>query len=210
MSCSAEPDPEQLLQLARIGDGQALGRLLEVYRNYLTLLAELQIDRRIQGKVDASDLVQETFLHAHRGFGKFQGTTEAELIEWLRRILASRLTDVLRHFWGTQRCDLRLERQLDQELDRSSQIAQALVLPESSPSQKAARREQAVVVADALRQLPADYRKTIVLHHFEQLSFLDVAHHMGRSIHLCRGSDAGQRAEDWVSQSHRLAGLCRG
>ncbi len=66
------PDPEQLLCLARAGrsgSDSALGKLLEAYRGYLTLLARLQIGRRLQGKVDAADLVQETFLQAYRGFG---------------------------------------------------------------------------------------------------------------------------------------------
>src|SRR6266849_4077004 len=65
-------DPEQLIPMARSGDGQALGQLLELYRNYLTLLARLQIGRRLQSKVDATDLVQDTFLKAHRHFGQFR------------------------------------------------------------------------------------------------------------------------------------------
>src|SRR5689334_17428277 len=81
---NAVPSPEQLLSLARAGSSQALGQLLEVYRNYLALLARLQIGRRLQGKVEAADLVQETFLAAHRDFARFRGTTEGELVRWLR------------------------------------------------------------------------------------------------------------------------------
>ena len=58
----ANPDPEQLLSVARQGRGQSLGKLLELYRSYLKLLARLQTGRRLQEKVDSSDLVQETFL----------------------------------------------------------------------------------------------------------------------------------------------------
>src|SRR5262245_40989200 len=83
------PDPEQLIDLARAGDGAALGRLLELYRGFLTLLARVQIGRRLKSKVDAADLVQETFLEAHRHFGRFRGTTEGELTGWLRQILAT-------------------------------------------------------------------------------------------------------------------------
>ena len=89
-------DPEQLLRLAQEGDRQALGQLLQLYGNYLLLLAQMQIGRRLQGKVDAADLVQETFLAAHRDFLQFRGTTEAELVSWLRRILAARLVDLVR------------------------------------------------------------------------------------------------------------------
>src|SRR6516225_2026590 len=79
------PHPEQMLCLARAGDQSARGQMLELYRNYLTLLARYQIGRRLQGKVDPSDLVQETFLEAHRDFGQFRGGTEPELVGWLRR-----------------------------------------------------------------------------------------------------------------------------
>src|SRR5262249_50239079 len=64
MNTNAGPCPEQLLRLARAGSGPALGQLLELYRNYLTLLARLQIGRRLQGKADPADLVQEAFLEA--------------------------------------------------------------------------------------------------------------------------------------------------
>src|SRR5918999_6459314 len=79
------PDPGDLLRRARAGDDVALGALLERYRPYLALLARLQIDRRLRGKADPADLVQETFLEAHRGFPRFRGETEAELAAWLRR-----------------------------------------------------------------------------------------------------------------------------
>jgi RNA polymerase sigma-70 factor (ECF subfamily) len=115
-----DADPEQLLRLARAGDGQALGQLLELYRNYLLLLARTEIGRRLQGKVDAADLAQETFLAAHRDFAQFRGTTEAELVSWLRRILAANLVDLIRRYCGARRRDVRLERQLADELDQSS------------------------------------------------------------------------------------------
>src|SRR5260370_29778115 len=103
-SASGPPsDPENLLRQARAGDGPALGRLLELYRNYLALLARLQIGRRLQGKVDPADLVQETFLEAHQSFGRFQGTSEGELVSWLRQILAGNLADLLRRYLGTRR-----------------------------------------------------------------------------------------------------------
>src|SRR5437667_1328 len=90
--------PEHLLALARAGEGRSLGRLLELYRGYLSLLARLQIGRRLQGKADAADLVQDTFLEAHRHWERFRGTTEAELLGWLRRILAARTADLMRRY----------------------------------------------------------------------------------------------------------------
>src|SRR2546430_10616716 len=111
MNTSDSQDPEQFLCLARAGSGPALGQLLELYRHYLALLARLQIGRRLQGKVDASDLVQETFLEAHRDFAQFQGLTEKELVSWLRQVLASNLANQVRRYFGTQRRDVRLERE---------------------------------------------------------------------------------------------------
>ena len=66
---------------------------LERYRAYLHLLARLQLDPRLQSKLDASDVVQQTLVKAHNGRGQFRGQTDAELAGWLRRILANTLTD---------------------------------------------------------------------------------------------------------------------
>ena len=180
---AADPDPDQLLALARAGNTGALGQVLELYRDYLTLLARLQISRRLQSKVDASDLVQETFLQAHTHFPSFRGSTEGELVAWLRQILATTLANLVRHYCGTQRRDVRLERDLAAELDESSRVLdQALVAKHSSPSQRAARREQAVLLANALARLPAEYREVIILRHLEGLKFADVARRMGRTV----------------------------
>jgi RNA polymerase sigma-70 factor (ECF subfamily) len=172
-----------LLRRARAGDRPAVGLLLERYRCYLTLLARLQIGRRLQGKFDPADVVQETFLQAHGKFDQFQGSTEAELVGWLRQVLASRLAKLVRHYWGTRGRDVRLERRLREELDRSSQaLGRGLASPADSPSKEAARREQALTVADALERLPEHYREVILLHELEDLGFPDVARRMGRSV----------------------------
>ena len=179
---SATPDPE-LLARARSGDAQAAGQVLEQYRAYLNLLARLQIRRAIQGKVDASDVVQETFLEAYRDFAQFRGTTEAELMAWLRRILASNLADQARRFTGARRRDVRLERRLADELDESSRVLdRGLAARQSTPSERAAHREQALLLAEALERLPADYREVIILRHLEELRFPEVAQRMGRTL----------------------------
>ena len=176
-------NPEQLLQEAQAGDAATLGRLLELYRRYLALLARVQIGRRLQGKVDASDLVQETFLEAHRNFARFRGTSEGELVRWLRQILAGNLADLLRRYLGTQGRDVRLEREIEAAFDHSSILLdRGLVAPQPSPSQQAVKREQAVLLADALAQLSDDYREVLVLRHLEGLSFPEVARRMGRTL----------------------------
>jgi RNA polymerase sigma-70 factor (ECF subfamily) len=176
------PNPEELIAQAR-RDPTALGRLFEAYTSYLTLLARLEIGRRLQSKVDALDVVQETFLEAVRHFDRFRGATEPELTAWLRSILAARLTKVVRRYWGTQARDLRLERGLREDLDRSSRcLGEAFVAGQSTPSQQAVRREEAVVLANLLQQLPEDYREVLVLRHLEGLSFPEVAARLGRSL----------------------------
>ena len=175
--------PEQLLREARGGDAAAVGRLLELYRRYLTLLARVQIGQRLQGKVDAADLVQDTFLDAHRNFARFRGASEGELVGWLRQILAAKLADLLRRYLGTRGRDVRLERGIREAIDQSSVLLdRGLVAHQSSPSQQAARREQAVLLADALGELPDSYREVIVLRHLEGLTFPEVARRMARSV----------------------------
>jgi len=176
-------DPEQLVGLARAGSTPAMGNLLELYRNYLELLARVQVGRRLQGKVDAADLVQETFLAAHAGFSEFRGVTEAELVAWLRQILASRLAKLVRYYYGTQGRDVRLERDLAESIDQSSRaLDQQLVASHSSPSQQAARREQAVILANALGQLPEHYREVLILRHLEGLTFPEIARRLDRTL----------------------------
>src|SRR5262249_35444909 len=146
-------------------------------------LARVQLGQNLQGKVDPSDLVQEAFLEAHRDFGQFQGQTEAELRAWLRRLLATGLADQVRRFRGTRRRDLRLERQLAAALDQSSQALEGgLVAPGSSPSARAARREEAVRLAEALELLPVDYRDVLLLRHFQGLTFPDIARRLGKTL----------------------------
>jgi len=182
MNDAEDAEPEELLRRAQNGNATALGQLLARYDDYLSLLARLQIGRRLQGKVDASDLVQETFFKAHRDFAGFRGATEAELVAWLRRILATSVADLVRRYVGSQRRDVRLERQLAEEMDRSSAVLErALAAPHSTPSQQAARREQSVRLATALGRLPAHYREVIILHHLEGLTLAQTAARLGRT-----------------------------
>ncbi len=174
---------EQLIAAAKAGDAVALGRLLEAYRNYLRLLARMEIGRRLQGKVDDSDVVQEAFLDAHRYFPGFRGATVGQFVAWLRGLLAGTLANQVRRYVGTQARDVRLEREIADGLDRSSVlIDRGLTAPHSSPSEQAVRHEQAVALADALARLPSDYREVIVLRQLEGLTFPQVAERLGRTV----------------------------
>jgi len=175
--------PEQLLACAISDGGEHIGRLLELYRNYLRLLAQVEIGRRLQAKVDASDLVQEAMLEAHKSFASFRGGSEGEFVAWLRQIMTAVLCACVRRYLGTQKRDIRLERTFSEGLDQSSlRLERGFVDQHSSPSQGAIRREQAVLLADALAKLPEHYRDVLVFRHLEGLSFPEIAQRMGRSL----------------------------
>jgi RNA polymerase sigma-70 factor (ECF subfamily) len=175
-------DVPTLIPQAKAGNESALGEILASYNKYLTLLARVQIGRRLQGKVDPADLVQETYLEAHRQIANFRGMTEAELLGWLRTILAGQIALTLRRFLGTKGRDIALERELAVQLDESSQMLdRGLAASSSTPSQHASRREQAVLLAEALDRLPEDYREVIILRHLQGLPFAEVAQKMNRS-----------------------------
>ena len=181
-----EPWPERLIAEARRGDDAAQGRLLELYRNYLRLVARSLIGGALRVKLDASDLVQETFLKAHRDFGRFAGGTEPELVAWLRQILVRSLANQVKHHRRLGR-DQNRQESLDHLLelsDRPLRFALAARLP--SPSEAASRREQAVLLADAVDRLPADYREAFVLRTLEHVPFEEIALRMGRSTGAVR------------------------
>ncbi len=175
--------PEDMLRAAKEGGSAERGALLDQYRNYLRLLARVHVGTKLQGKVDASDVVQDILLDAHQHFDHFNGTSERQLIQWLRTILAAHVANLMRHYFGTKGRDVRLERRLEFDLNRTSSVLEEdLAASVSTPSQGAVRREQQVLLADALEQLPADYRDVLILRHIEELSFADVAARMNRSL----------------------------
>ena len=173
--------PEQLLAQARAGDQNALGEVLEEYREYLRLLARPRVGRELRVRVDASDVVQETLLEAHRKQAQFRGTSDAELAGWLRQALAHCIADALRAF-GRARRDVAQERSLEAALDESSaRLGAFLAADQSSPSQRAAQGEQLLQLAEALAELPEDQRLAVEMKHLQACSVAVIAQHMGRS-----------------------------
>ena len=173
---------DDLLSKARIGDPDALAGLMQAYEGYLRLIARLQVKQHLQGRVSPSDVVQDVFLRVKQYFSEFRGTTEAEFMAWLRRILASRLASLARHHLATCR-DVRLELRIDQGVDQSScALENCFATHAESPSQNAQNREQAVFVAQVLDELSVDYREVLVQRHFEGKSFAEIAQAMNKTI----------------------------
>ena len=84
------------------------GAELEQFRPYLQLLARLQLSPRLRSKLEPSDIVQQTLLHAHEARAQFRGRTEAEVAAWLRKILARNLAHALRDY-GREKRDISRE-----------------------------------------------------------------------------------------------------
>lgn len=150
-------------------------RPLDDYRDYLRLLARSQLSPRLQSKLDASDIVQQTILQAHQAREQFRGTSEGEWLAWLRVILANTLAAAARRFYSETR-DLGRERQLEAELDKSSSRLESLLADDqTSPSGRVVRCEEVLRLARAMNQLPVDQRGVIELHHLQGLPIAEVA-----------------------------------
>jgi RNA polymerase sigma-70 factor (ECF subfamily) len=175
------PSTSQLLAQARRGDREALGRLLEAQRTALRRLAERQLEGRIAVRVDASDVIQQTFLEAHRSFPQFAGRNLRDLAAWLRSILDHKVAGAIRDHALLQKRSVRRERSLDDSQGGGVPLKQELDAGHSSPSQKAIRGEEAQRLAQALTALPSDQREAVRLRHLEGWALADIAQHLGRT-----------------------------
>jgi RNA polymerase sigma-70 factor (ECF subfamily) len=163
----------QWLPAARAGSPEALGQALQACRDYLLQIAQRELGPDLQAKGGASDLVQETVLDALRDFAHFQGNTEAELLQWLRRLLLNNLADFARQYRDTAKRQIGQEVQLeggDSSAERGGGLAAAL----PSPSGEAMAHEQVEAIRRAVERLPDDYRRVIVLRYQEERSFEEI------------------------------------
>lgn len=161
---------------------------LEQYRGYLVLIAKSQWGRRFQSRSDPSDLVQQALLEAHQKRGDFKGTSAAEFACWLRTILAHTVADAVRAHTRAKR-DLRLEQSLNAAFENSSSrlLVGLLEDPSSSPSSKVSRIELLNQLAAYMTLLPADQQQAIVLHKLQELSLIETAREMGRTVPAVAG-----------------------
>ena len=162
---------------------EELGR----FRSYLRFLARVQLDRRLQAKVDPSDIVQQSLLQAHQAREQFRGATDAERAAWLRQILSRTLAHALRDFQREKR-DVAREVSLSQAMDASSaRLERWLQADQSHPDQRAERNERMLLVSDALERLPPDQRDAIILRYWQGLPLQDIGDELHRSPRAIAG-----------------------
>jgi len=160
---------------------------LDRFRSYLWLLARLQLDPRLGGKVDPSDIVQQTFVKALQGLEQFRGQTDAELAAWLRQILARTLANALRDLHRDKR-DVRRELSLESAVGQSAARLEGWLADiQSSPSERAERNQRLLLLSQALEQLPQAQGEAIILHHLHGWTLDETAAHLGRTAAAVAG-----------------------
>ena len=154
---------------------------LEMYRPYLLCLARQQLDRRLQSKVDLSGVVNQTLFEARQRLADVPKGNEAEILRWLRSILAHNMIDETRSYRGPTR-DAAREVSLEADLEQSSErLAACLAVEQTSPSQRIAKTEDLVRLAQAITGLPEEQRAAVECHHLQGLSLVETAEKLGTS-----------------------------
>ena len=153
----------------------------EQYRNYLRVLAGMQLNPRLRAKEDVSDVVQMTLLQAHRDQQNFRGQSEGERRAWLKTILTHTLINLGKKY-GTKKRDVQIERSIDQQMQESAiRIVGELSANQTSPSEHLMRQERAEELADALSLLLDDECEALMLKHVHGWKVAEIAEHLGRS-----------------------------
>jgi RNA polymerase sigma-70 factor (ECF subfamily) len=187
MGPTAEADAEEIARLRECfseGKGEALGAIFERHRERLRRMVLLRMDRRVQGRIDASDVIQDAFLEATRRLGGFLENPRMPFYLWLRFLAAQRLVQLHRRHLGAEVRDAGREISLYRGTlpeATSAALAEQLVSQRSSPSQAAMRVEMKMRLQEALNAMePAD-REVLALRQFEGLRNQQVAQILGVS-----------------------------
>jgi RNA polymerase sigma-70 factor (ECF subfamily) len=164
---------DNLLRRAKAGDEPALATLFTHYRERLKRIIRLRLDRRLSGRVDASDVLQEAYLEVHKRFGEWTENQELPFFLWLRLVTGQKLTDCHRHHLGAQMRDAGQEVSLYRGAlpqASSASLAAHLLGKLTSATDAAIRAEHKLIVQEALNSMDRLDREVLVLRHFEHLS----------------------------------------
>jgi RNA polymerase sigma-70 factor (ECF subfamily) len=154
---------------------------IDGYRSWLHVLARTQMHPMVAEKLDASDIVQQTLLEAHRDQAHFQGESPAQMAGWLRGILAHNVQNALRDLRRAKR-DVAKETVLDPALDRSGLDTPSwMAAPGNTPSEIAAGGERMLALSEGLQSLPDDQCQAIVLRYWQGLPLAEIAARMERT-----------------------------
>jgi RNA polymerase sigma-70 factor, ECF subfamily len=168
------PDSDQefleLLMLARKGDHEAMGTLIDRYRPYLLKIAYDEGDTNLQGKEGDSDMVQGAYVYAIRAFHMFKGQTAQDLKGWLRKILLNQIHGVRDHYHADKR-DVSAEIPLGSD----SRINDELLPKEDTPSEQLVQREEHQLLERALQSLSELDRAIISMRQKDGFSFVEIA-----------------------------------
>ena len=172
-----QPDTEQLIQRVGDGDASAVQRLLVRHRDRLRQTVAVRMDARLAARVDASDVVQETFVEASGKLPRYVLERPLPFHLWLRRLACDRLSDLYdRHLRAQKRS---VGREVSQRMQLSDQsqavLVDRLVAGGSSPSESIMRKEMRQRVRTALEQLPDHDREILIMRHLEGLSIREIA-----------------------------------
>jgi RNA polymerase sigma-70 factor (ECF subfamily) len=176
---SSETD---LLRRAAAGDQESWGALLARHAGRLRRLVAFRMDQRLQGRVDASDVVQEAYLEAWGHLADYLRQADVPFFIWLRAIAGNKLRELHRHHLGTQMRDAGREVSLYRGTmpeATSAALAAQLLGHGTQPSEAAVRAEAKVRLQEALNQMDALDREVLALRHFEQLSPRETAEVLG-------------------------------
>lgn len=171
---------QQLLDEALAGNNESLGELLEHYRAYLTVLAQRYLDHRLKGRLDASDVVQVTFLEAQRDLPNFRGHQIEELLGWLRHILRNNVSSAHQKHIFTQKRSAGREVS-NSPTDSRPAITDLAPSETTSPSQRMMRDEAAVYLSNCLEDLPDTQREALRLRYVEGCSLKQISESMDKS-----------------------------
>jgi RNA polymerase sigma-70 factor (ECF subfamily) len=174
----------KLLQRATAGDEQAARELFELHRDRLKRMVHMRLSRRLQGRVDDSDVLQEAFLDVSQRLPEYAADPKLPFFLWLRHMTGLRLAEIHRRHLGTQLRDADREVTLHRgglpEADSVS-LAAHLLGQLTTPSQAAIKAETRLMVQDALNSMDPVDREVLALKHFEQLSTSEIAEVLGMS-----------------------------
>jgi RNA polymerase sigma-70 factor (ECF subfamily) len=181
---SGDPTDQRLLERVARGDRLGLDELLERHRARLLRVVELRLDRRVRGRVDASDVIQEACVEACQRLGEYQRDASVPFFVWLRFLAVQKLGQIHRRELGVQARDAGREVDLGGGAlldDTSAALAEHLVGKLTGPSEAALRAERKLRLQAAIVRLREGDREVLALRHFEQLSNSEIAHVLGIS-----------------------------